>query len=291
MLIDFRLQFVAIVAAAALTAKRCRNAGRPGRGTEPPPTRDRNAGRAGRGTEPPPTKDRNAGRAGRGTEPRPTKERWERVDESSRGSQTAARPGKSVAGRGEKTGSVSLERTRSIKRRRQWQTGSGVWRKLATDVEKRTRAVNQCHDAIVVAQKAVSELTTRVTGLHGRVKLADDAQKSIHDKLVATEIVLYDMKWSAFAEWAIWKTNGFNAWAEMPKGMNFSMRNSASVFQGKPAIPDWNRLEMLDRLPGIDTRTQFRLRSDRTEALPGSRSHRPSLCLNAWPWRSCLRPS
>src|SRR5262249_42340022 len=90
-----------------------------------------------------------------------------------------------------------------------------------TDVDRRILAVSQSRDSIISAEKTAVQLTNQVTGLHARLKHAEDVQKAIHEKLLDAEIVLYDMKWSVFAEWNL-KTNDFNAWAEMPRGIELT---------------------------------------------------------------------
>src|SRR5262249_20857410 len=59
------------------------------------------------------------------------------------------------------------------------------------------------------------------------------------------ELVLYDMKWSVFAEWNL-RTSAFNTWGLMPKGIELTSAELYSVFQGKPTIPSWDRLELLN---------------------------------------------
>jgi hypothetical protein len=68
--------------------------------------------------------------------------------------------------------------------------------------------------------------------------------KLIRDRVLATEIDLYDMRLSVFIEYNA-MTRSFNAWAESPHGLKITSRAIAAAFSGGVPLPQFDLALML----------------------------------------------
>jgi len=114
-------------------------------------------------------------------------------------------------------------------------------------LQAKERTLSSAHDVLVVAQNAF----TRASNELGRLRTdltakqnAVAAAESLVNRLLAANIVLYDMKWSIFIEYNS-MTGSFNTWAELPDGLKVTSSAITGAFHGDVPLPEIDPAEML----------------------------------------------
>lgn len=111
------------------------------------------------------------------------------------------------------------------------------------------------HAKVLTAQQIAVGLGNLTKQLKGTLAKAEANEQKALDDLLSRNIVLYDMGWRVNIEYDL-KTQGFNAWAEFPHGMQLTTGEIASVLNGKPALPEIEPLELLTACLGLDVDRQ-----------------------------------
>ncbi len=117
---------------------------------------------------------------------------------------------------------------------------------LAT-LQAKERTLGSDHDLLIAAQHAFTQASDEVARLRNDLNVkqnALNAAESFVNRLLASDIVLYDMKWSIRIEYNS-STGSFNAWAELPDGLKVTSSAIKAAFHGDVPLPEIDPAEMV----------------------------------------------
>jgi hypothetical protein len=103
------------------------------------------------------------------------------------------------------------------------------------------------HKALVAAQNEVRRGTDNVERIReelDRKRKVEEGLRILRDRVLATEIDLYDMRLSLVIEYNA-MTGSFNSWAETPQGPKITSSAISAAFSGGVPLPQFDRAEML----------------------------------------------
>jgi hypothetical protein len=121
-------------------------------------------------------------------------------------------------------------------------------------LQNKERALGLAHDALVAAQRALAQASDKLGGLRADLAVKQSAlaaAESSVTRLLDSNIVLYDMKWSIFIEYNS-MAGSFNAWAELPDGLKVTSSAITAAFHGNVPLPEIEPAEMLATAFGFE---------------------------------------
>ena len=109
------------------------------------------------------------------------------------------------------------------------------------------------HKALVAAQNEVRRGTDNVERIReelDRKRKFEEELRILRDRVLATEIDLYDMRLSLVIEYNA-MTGSFNSWAETPQGPKITSSAISAAFSGGVPLPQFDLFEMLGAASGM----------------------------------------